>query len=113
MPLAYLDYDAIVRFSLGPLSISPHGVGTAVGFIAGARLMLPAARRRGTSDAHVYAMLTRAAVGAVIGARVAFVINHLGSYDNPVGVARHLERRHLAARRHRRGHRRRRAGHAA
>ncbi|MGQ0434006.1 MAG: prolipoprotein diacylglyceryl transferase [Microthrixaceae bacterium] len=83
---AFLDYDAVVRIGLGPLSVSPHGVGTAVGFLAGARLMRPAARRIGIDDELLYALLTRAAIGAVIGARLAYVINHLGSFDNPLEV---------------------------
>ncbi|MGH9243088.1 MAG: prolipoprotein diacylglyceryl transferase [Acidimicrobiales bacterium] len=81
---AYLDYDPLVRIELGPLSVSPHGLGIGVGFVAGARLMLPAAKRRGITEAQVYALLTRAAIGAFIGARVAYVINHLGSFDNPL-----------------------------
>ena len=78
--LGFLHYDPLVRVHLGPLAISPHGVGTAVGFLAGARLMLPTARRKGITDVQTYAMLTRAGIGALIGARVAYVINHLGEY---------------------------------
>jgi phosphatidylglycerol:prolipoprotein diacylglycerol transferase len=32
----------------------------------------------------VYAALTRGGIGAVIGARVAYVVNHLGSFDSPL-----------------------------
>jgi phosphatidylglycerol---prolipoprotein diacylglyceryl transferase len=80
--LGAISYDPLVRIDLGPLSISPHGVGIAVGFLLGARLMLPAARRKGISDDTVYALLTRAAIGSIIGARVAYVINHLDTYDS-------------------------------
>src|SRR5205823_3478081 len=34
----------------------------------------------------VYALLTRAAIGAIVGARVAYVINHLGDYSSPIEV---------------------------
>jgi hypothetical protein len=34
MTLALLRYTPIVGWHLGPLSISPHGLGTAVGFLA-------------------------------------------------------------------------------
>jgi phosphatidylglycerol:prolipoprotein diacylglycerol transferase len=84
--LAALSYDPIVHIEIGPLSISPHGVGIALGFLLGARLMLPAARRKGITDDDVYALLTRAAIGAIIGARVAYVINHAGDYDSIVEV---------------------------
>lgn len=84
MTLAFLRYTPIVEWHLGPLSISPHGLGTAVGFLAGARLLLVTTRRLGIDDQVVYAALTRGAIGAVIGARVAYVVNHLGSFDSPL-----------------------------
>ncbi len=84
--LGYLDYDALVRIGVGPLSVSPHGIGTAVGFLAGARVLRPSARRLGISDELLYSLLTRAAVGALIGARAAFVVNHLNSFDHPLEV---------------------------
>jgi phosphatidylglycerol:prolipoprotein diacylglycerol transferase len=82
--LGAISYDPIVTVDIGPLSISPHGVGIAVGFLLGARLMLPTTRRQGISDDDVYALLTRAAIGAIIGARLAYVVNHLGDYDSIV-----------------------------
>ncbi|MBV8161957.1 MAG: hypothetical protein JO265_13620, partial [Acidimicrobiia bacterium] len=65
--LGFLAYHPLVHVKLGPLSISPHGVGIAVGFLAGARLMLPEANRKGIGDDQVYALLTRAAIGAIVG----------------------------------------------
>lgn len=79
-----ISYHPLVHVHLGPLAISPHGVGIAVGFILGARLMVPAAERRGITAEQVYALLTRAAIGAVIGARLAYVINHAGDYSSPI-----------------------------
>src|SRR5437870_6679628 len=84
--LAYLSYHPVVRVHLGPLSISPHGVGIAVGFLLGARLMLPAAAGKGIPEEDVYPMLTWAAVGAIVGARVAYVLNHAGDYSSIVDV---------------------------
>ena len=80
--LAAISYDPIVKIELGPLSISPHGVGIAVGFLLGARLMLPAARKKGIDEDDVSVLLVRAAIGALVGARVAYVVNHLGDYEN-------------------------------
>src|SRR2546423_12510626 len=82
--LAYISYHPIVHVHIGPLSISPHGVGIALGFLLGARLMLPASRKKGIDDEDVYKLLTRAAIGAILGARLAYVINHLGDYSNPI-----------------------------
>lgn len=84
MTPAFLRYTPIVEWHVGPLSISPHGLGTAIGFIAGAQLLLGTTRRRGIPDQLVYAGLTRGAIGAVIGARVAYVVNHLGSFESPL-----------------------------
>src|SRR5438270_11250681 len=80
--LGFISYHPIVHVHIGPLSISPHGVGIAVGFVLGARLMRPEASRKGIRDEQVYAVLTRAAIGAIIGARLAYVVNHLGDYSS-------------------------------
>ncbi|MDQ1374163.1 MAG: phosphatidylglycerol---prolipoprotein diacylglyceryl transferase, partial [Actinomycetota bacterium] len=84
--LAAISYHPIVHIKLGPLSISPHGIGIAVGFLLGARLMLPEAQRKGITEEDVYALLTRAAIGAIIGARVAYVINHFSEYHHIIDV---------------------------
>jgi len=84
--LAYLSYHPLVHVKIGPLNISPHGVGIAVGFLCGARLMLPEANRKGIRDEQVYALLTRAAIGAIIGARLAYVINHASDYSSPLEI---------------------------
>jgi len=87
--LGFLDYTPILDLAPGPLTISPHGVGTAVGFLAGARLMLPAARARGIEDTHLWRLLSRAIIGALIGARLAYVLNHLDTYgDRPLDALR-------------------------
>jgi phosphatidylglycerol:prolipoprotein diacylglycerol transferase len=80
--LAAISYNPLVHIEVGPFSISPHGVGIAVGFLLGARLMLPEAKRKGITEDDVYALLTRAAIGAIIGARLAYVVNHVGDYDS-------------------------------
>jgi phosphatidylglycerol:prolipoprotein diacylglycerol transferase len=85
--LASFSYHPIVHIPIGPLRISPHGIGIAVGFLLGARLMLPEAKRKGISEDVVYTLLIRAAIGALVGARVAYVINHFGDYtDDLLGV---------------------------
>ena len=85
--LASISYDPIVNIDLGPLNISPHGIGIAVGFLLGARLMLPAARAKGIEEDDVISCLMRAALGALIGARVAYVINHFSDYtDDPLSA---------------------------
>ena len=85
--LAYISYHPLVHIELGPLNLSPHGIGIAIGFLIGARVMLPAAQKRGITADDVSSLLTRAAIGAIIGARVAYVLNHAGDYtDAPLDV---------------------------
>ena len=75
-----ISYDPIVRIELGPLSVSPHGIFIAIGFMVGAWFMLPQSRKRGMSDDVVYPLFTLAAIGSLVGARFAYVINHIGDY---------------------------------
>lgn len=85
--LAAISYDPLVQIDLGPLSISPHGIGIAVGFLLGARLMLPAAEKKGITGDDVSTLLVRAAIGAIVGARLAYVLNHPADYvDNPLEI---------------------------
>ena len=81
--LAEIAYDPLVRINIGPLAISPHGIGTAVGFLVGARLFLPATRRRGMPDELVYSVLTRALIGAIVGARFFYVVNNFSDFESP------------------------------
>ncbi|MEA3075654.1 MAG: phosphatidylglycerol---prolipoprotein diacylglyceryl transferase [Actinomycetota bacterium] len=85
--VAAISYNPIVHIPIGPLRISPHGIGIAVGFLLGARLMMPEAERKGIGEDVVYTLLIRAAIGALIGARVAYVLNHFSDYTgDPLGV---------------------------
>ena len=83
-----ISFDPIEYLRIGPLRVSPHGIGTAVGFLAGARLLLlPRTRAAGIDDDIVQRMLWRALVGALIGARLAYALNHLGDYaDDPLSI---------------------------
>src|SRR5215210_1592465 len=85
--LGAISYDPIVRIHIGPLSVSPHGIFIAIGFMVGAWFMLPQSRKRGMPDDIVYPLFTLAAIGALVGARVAYVVNHIGDYaSSPLDV---------------------------
>lgn len=87
--LGFLDFTPVVSIDLGPLSISPHGIGTGLGIAAGIVVLLPATRRQGIDDELTFRLLTRAIVAAMIGARLAYVVNHAGDYlDDPLRVLR-------------------------
>lgn len=84
MLLAEISYSPIVRIDIGPLAISPHGVSTAVGFMTGAWFFMRAVRRRGLPEDDMIAILYRAAIGGIVGARVFYVLNHFSDYGSPI-----------------------------
>ncbi|MGH2759388.1 MAG: prolipoprotein diacylglyceryl transferase [Actinomycetota bacterium] len=75
--LAAITYEPIQR--IGP--VSPHGVGTALGFFAGAYLMARRAEPRGIPRTEIYNAVTWGALGAIIGARGFYVLGHLDDYQ--------------------------------
>jgi phosphatidylglycerol---prolipoprotein diacylglyceryl transferase len=86
-----LEWEILPRIELGPLSVSPHGIGIAVGFLAGAQLMIRRARRRGgPAEDDIWNALFYALVGSIVGARVGYVLGHLSEVtdggDDPLGV---------------------------
>lgn len=71
-------WDILPRIALGPLEISPHGIGIAVGYLVGAQLMVRRARRFGGPDeGHIWNALFWALLGAMVGARVGYVLGHI------------------------------------
>jgi phosphatidylglycerol---prolipoprotein diacylglyceryl transferase len=72
-----MAWEIIPRIELGPLSISPHGLGIALGYLAGAQLMVRRARKSGGPDeADIWNALFWALIGAIVGARVGYVLGH-------------------------------------
>ncbi len=93
--LAELRWPILERIPIwGDAAISPHGIGTAAGFLLGAVLMIRRAELRGLG--HVYVedvsqavqdLLFRAGIGAIIGARFFFVLTHLDVYlEDPARI---------------------------
>ena len=86
-----LQWEVFPRIHLGPLSISPHGIGIAVGFLAGAQLMARRARKRGgPGEADIWNVLFYALIGAIVGARLGYVFGHFSEVtrngDDLLGV---------------------------
>jgi phosphatidylglycerol---prolipoprotein diacylglyceryl transferase len=72
-----LAWEIVPRVNIGGLAISPHGVGIAVGFLIGAQLMVRRSRRLGGPDEQeIWNTLFWVLIGAMVGARVAYVIGH-------------------------------------
>src|SRR5947208_5867426 len=78
--LAVIRWHAYPNFHLGALTISPHGIGIAVGYAVGGSLMARRAERWGISKDDVWNMLMRAVVGVIIGARLFYVVGHVKDY---------------------------------
>lgn len=78
-----LSWEVFPRIHLGPLAISPHGIGIAVGYLAGAQLMVRRARKfGGPKEEDIWNALFYALIGAIVGARVGYVLGHFGQVTN-------------------------------
>ncbi len=72
-----LAWEILPRIHIGPLAISPHGIGIAVGFMLGAQVMVRRARKYGGPDeADIWNLLFYALIGAIVGARAGYVFGH-------------------------------------
>lgn len=66
---ATISYTPIPGLELGPLTLSLHGLFAALGFLAGAWLLLRLAAARGYDTEGIQSILTWALVGSILGAR--------------------------------------------
>lgn len=90
--LAELRWPILERIPIyGDFSVSPHGISIAIGFLIGAQVMLKRAQSRGIArrdvgdvELHIQSLLTRAAIGAIIGARFFYVITRLEAFPDPL-----------------------------
>lgn len=86
-----VSWTVYPTLDIGPLSISPHGIGIAVGFLLGAQLMVRRSRRFGGPDENdIWNTLFYALIGAIVGARFGYVIGHFSEVtdggDDLLGV---------------------------
>lgn len=91
-----LSWEIIPRISLGPLAVSPHGIGIALGYLLGSQYMVRRARRLGGPDeADLWNGLFWALLGAIAGARIGYVLGHLSEVtdggSDPLGVLKVYE----------------------
>ena len=79
-----IGWNVIPRIGIGPVQVSPHGIGIALGCFVGAWLMARRARARGFDENHAWNTAAWGVVGAIIGARVAYVAGHISDYTSPL-----------------------------
>jgi phosphatidylglycerol:prolipoprotein diacylglycerol transferase len=85
--LAAVGWHVIDRFHIaGRFAISPHGVGIAIGFLAGAYVFMEESRKRDYPEEAASAIIFWALIGTVIGSRLGYVITHLSEFHNPVAI---------------------------
>src|SRR5579863_5798182 len=79
-----LGWKVIPRIGFGPVQFSPHGVGIAFGCLVGAWLLARRCRANGIDENHAWNTAAWAVVGAILGARIAYVVGHFSAYTSPV-----------------------------
>ncbi|HEX2056747.1 MAG TPA: prolipoprotein diacylglyceryl transferase family protein [Actinomycetota bacterium] len=91
-----LQWGITPDIEIGGLSVSPHGIGIALGYLAGAQLMVRRARRLGgPPESDIWNALFYALIGAIVGARLGYVLGHFSEVtdggDDLLGVFRIYE----------------------
>ena len=86
-----LEWGITPSIDIGGLSVSPHGIGIAVGYLVGAQLMVRRARRLGgPAENDIWNALFYALIGAIVGARLGYVLGHFSEVtdggDDLLGV---------------------------
>src|SRR5919197_1439151 len=83
--LAAITWHVLDRVHIGSsFAISPHGVGIAVGYLAGAYVFLHEGPKRGVSEEQISSLVFWGLIGAMIGARVGYVLSHLSEFHSIV-----------------------------
>lgn len=83
--LGSVGWPVLDRFRFGDsIAISPHGIGIAIGFLVGSWLFTRIAVRRGVPVDAANSVVFWSLIGAVVGARVAYVIAHVSEFGSPL-----------------------------
>ncbi|MDP9241615.1 MAG: prolipoprotein diacylglyceryl transferase [Actinomycetota bacterium] len=81
--LAAIGWPVLDRVHIGStFAISPHGVGIALGFLLGAWWLTREGPKRGVALDHINSMVFWALVGAIVGARLFYVIAHYSEFNS-------------------------------
>jgi phosphatidylglycerol:prolipoprotein diacylglycerol transferase len=81
--LGAIGWKVLDRIHFGDkLALSPHGMGIAIGFLAGSYVFLHEAKKRGMSEQDASSIPFYALIGTLVGTRVGYVITHLSQYHS-------------------------------
>ena len=79
--VAAIGWEVLDRFRVaGDFAISPHGIGIAVGYLAGAYVFTYEAPKRGYPEEAASSIVFWALIGTVIGARLGYVFTHASEF---------------------------------
>jgi len=82
--VALIGWKVLDRIHFGSsFALSPHGLGIAVGYLAGSYVFVFEGRRRGISEDHSGSLVLWALVGAIVGARFFWVLAHYNELASP------------------------------
>jgi phosphatidylglycerol:prolipoprotein diacylglycerol transferase len=82
-----IGWEVLDRIRFGSsFAISPHGLGIALGYLAGAVVFIRESNKRGYPEEVASSVIFWALIGTLIGARVGYVITHLSDYTRFVDV---------------------------
>ncbi len=83
--LAAIGWPILERIHLvGDLAVSPHGLGIAIGLLLGAWIWSVEGPKRGVALEHINTMLFWVIVGAIVGARLFWVLAHWSELESPL-----------------------------
>jgi len=81
--LATIGWKVLDRFHFGnSFALSPHGLGIAIGYLAGAYVLLYEASKRDIPEDRASSMVFWALIGAIVGARLFYVIGHFSEFSS-------------------------------
>jgi phosphatidylglycerol:prolipoprotein diacylglycerol transferase len=85
--IAAIGWPVLDRIRFGDqFAISPHGVFIAIGFLTGAWLLGRIAPRWGIDHDDVQGVVFWSLIGAIVGARLFYVIAHVSEFDSVFGM---------------------------
>lgn len=84
--LAAVPYRTLPDFALGPITVRAFGLMVALGIVAGTVIGSRYVGNRGMDPEHYTTLATRAVIGGLIGARLAWVMFHFDQISSPIDV---------------------------
>jgi phosphatidylglycerol:prolipoprotein diacylglycerol transferase len=88
-PLGAIGWEVIDRFRVGDsFAVSPHGLGIAIGFLAGSYVFLHEAQKRGLTEEQASRFPFWALIGTLVGTRLGYVFTHLDEFRDPLDILR-------------------------